>query len=189
MGNKDETKERILAAGLHILSEDGFAALGVNNLARRSGADKQLIYRYFGGLDGVLSALGLTVALRLAEALDAAAAPMPETYGQLAERLVLALWRHLRGDQMYRQLRLMEVAAPSAVTAAFAQARGQALAQWVGARAEGLARPKGVDVAALNAVLIAAVEGLAILGAVGLDSESDARTEAALRALVAAAYR
>jgi AcrR family transcriptional regulator len=52
------TEQRIVDAAIGILSDDGFVALGINPLADRAGVDKQLIYRYFGGLDGVVAALG-----------------------------------------------------------------------------------------------------------------------------------
>jgi AcrR family transcriptional regulator len=39
-----------------VLAEEGFRALGVNALARAAGCDKVLIYRYFGGLGGLLAA-------------------------------------------------------------------------------------------------------------------------------------
>lgn len=185
LGNREETTERILEAALAVLAEEGFAALGINGLARRAGADKQLIYRYFGGLDGVLAALGQKVADRLTTAL-AAQVQAPGSYGELAEGMLVALLRHLRGDAEYRQLRLMEVVAPSQATAAFRAARGRAMAEWVAARAAGLAPPEAVDVGAVNAVLIAAVEGLAVLGAVGV-SDAD-RVEAAVRALVQGVY-
>ncbi len=189
MGKREDTTERILAAGMELLEEDGFAALGVNTLARRAGADKQLIYRYFGGLDGVLQALGQAVAQRLADALATASGPAPLTYADMVEALALALLHHLREDRQYRQLRLMEVAAPTAATAEFAKARGAVLSGWVQARATGIARPDGRDEAALNAVLIAAVEGLAIFGPVGLDHDASARQEAALRQIIGAVYR
>ena len=50
------TKTRLLQAVEAVIAEDGFGAIGVNAIARRAGADKVLIYRYFGGLAGLLSA-------------------------------------------------------------------------------------------------------------------------------------
>jgi AcrR family transcriptional regulator len=187
MGNREETTERILEAGLALLAEEGFAALGVNTLARRAGADKQLIYRYFGGLDGVLAALGQRVAERMAAALDQAVVPAA-TYAGVTEGLLLALLDHLRRDPQYGQLRLMEVVAPSTATAAFRAARGQAMAAYVNGRASGMVRPAGRDVAAINAALIAAVEGMVLLGPAGLDDAGGERQRAAVQALVGAVY-
>ena len=51
-----KTKERLLEAVDDVLARDGFGGLGVNTLAREAGVDKVLIYRYFGGLNGLLKA-------------------------------------------------------------------------------------------------------------------------------------
>ena len=52
------TEERILAAVGEVLARDGFAAIGVNAIAKQAGVDKVLIYRYFGGLPELLSTWG-----------------------------------------------------------------------------------------------------------------------------------
>lgn len=52
------TEEKIIAAVEQILARDGFASLGVNEIARQAKVDKVLIYRYFGGLPELLRAFG-----------------------------------------------------------------------------------------------------------------------------------
>ncbi len=52
------TEERILGAVGEVLARDGFAALGINTIAKQAGVDKVLIYRYFGGLPELLQAWG-----------------------------------------------------------------------------------------------------------------------------------
>jgi AcrR family transcriptional regulator len=52
------TQERVLTAVGKVLVRDGFAAVGINAIAREAGVDKVLIYRYFGGLDGLLRKWG-----------------------------------------------------------------------------------------------------------------------------------
>ena len=49
-----ETEKRLLDAVSHIIKNDGFTKIGVNRIASQAGCDKVLIYRYFGGLDGLL---------------------------------------------------------------------------------------------------------------------------------------
>ena len=49
-----ETEKRLLEAVSHIVENDGFTKIGVNRIANQAGCDKVLIYRYFGGLDGLL---------------------------------------------------------------------------------------------------------------------------------------
>lgn len=52
------TRMKLIQAVGSILSEKGFTALGVNAVARKAGVDKVLIYRYFGGLEQLMTAFG-----------------------------------------------------------------------------------------------------------------------------------
>jgi len=54
--NRQVTEHDLLEAVGGLLSREGFAALGVNSVAREAGVDKVLIYRYFGGMAGLLRA-------------------------------------------------------------------------------------------------------------------------------------
>jgi AcrR family transcriptional regulator len=49
-----DTEQKLLDAVERLLLEQGFPAVGVNAVARAAGCDKVLIYRYFGGFDGLL---------------------------------------------------------------------------------------------------------------------------------------
>lgn len=49
------TEKRLLAAVGEIIENEGFIKMGVNRVARQAKCDKVLIYRYFGGLDGLLA--------------------------------------------------------------------------------------------------------------------------------------
>ncbi|MGF1482863.1 MAG: TetR/AcrR family transcriptional regulator [Opitutales bacterium] len=55
--NRMLTEARLLEAARAIIAESGFSKLGVNSAAARAGYDKVLIYRYFGGYDGLLERL------------------------------------------------------------------------------------------------------------------------------------
>jgi AcrR family transcriptional regulator len=48
----------VLTAVGKVLVRDGFAAVGINAIAREAGVDKVLIYRDLGGLDGLLRKWG-----------------------------------------------------------------------------------------------------------------------------------
>jgi AcrR family transcriptional regulator len=54
--NRQVTEHHLLEAVGGLLSREGFASLGVNSVAREAGVDKVLIYRYFGGMAGLLRA-------------------------------------------------------------------------------------------------------------------------------------
>ena len=59
--NREMTRERLISAVGKVVAEVGFKQLGVNMVAREAGVDKKLIYRYFGGLNGLEDAYGRTV--------------------------------------------------------------------------------------------------------------------------------
>lgn len=56
--DKAATKKSLIRAVGKILAKDGFKGIGVNAVAREAGVDKVLIYRYFGGLPGLMAEYG-----------------------------------------------------------------------------------------------------------------------------------
>ena len=48
------TEEKIYQSFLKLLEEKGPQAVGINAIAKEAGVSKELIYRYFGGLQGLL---------------------------------------------------------------------------------------------------------------------------------------
>lgn len=52
--NKETTKAKIYDALVNILETEGFQRVGINSIARKAGVSKVLIYRYYGGLEGLL---------------------------------------------------------------------------------------------------------------------------------------
>jgi AcrR family transcriptional regulator len=178
----DETKARILDALGRIVVRDGLAAVGVNTLAREAGADKVLIYRYFGDLDGVYAAF--------AERTDFWWSCAELTAGLDPDRLSLAeiskafLRRHLT-EIRSRPVTLAVLAAePAAQRTPLVVAledvrerRSLELAAWIGAR---YAPPAGVDVEAVSLLLSASLNYLAarsrsirVMGGVAIRTDQD----------------
>ncbi|MBU6393654.1 MAG: TetR/AcrR family transcriptional regulator [Sphingomonadales bacterium] len=186
----------MLDAAKAVLAQDGFSAFGVNAIARRAGCDKQLIYRYFGGLDGLVDAIALDLAALFGEALDDQQAPDLRTYPALIEHLLLSLLEAFRRSDLLLRVAAWEVFDPTPVTIRLSNARGQALAAWVEARRGTLQPPPGIDAPAINATLIAAVQHLALsarsvgsFAGVALMSDPDwERIRLVLRALVRTSY-
>ncbi len=56
--DKQITSRRLVNAVGSLLAKNGFKGIGVNAVAREAGVDKVLIYRYFGGLPGLITAFG-----------------------------------------------------------------------------------------------------------------------------------
>ncbi len=178
--NRDETRAAILAAAQALLADEGFSGFGINALARRSGFDKQLIYRYFGGLDGLVDALGEALAgwvsAHLAPVLAGQIGP---GYGDMVEAVMLAYLDALRADSLMQKLVAWELSDPSAQVRRLSDQRARAMGELV-ARLRGERQPApGLDAAALNAILIAAIQHLVLAGATsgrfsGLPLASDA---------------
>ncbi len=53
---REATKAALIDAFEQIIAADGIAAVGVNAVAKRAGVGKPLIYKYFGGFDGLVQA-------------------------------------------------------------------------------------------------------------------------------------
>lgn len=50
-----QTEKNIIDAVSSIILTEGFSRLGINRIAREAGCDKVLIYRYFGGFEGLIA--------------------------------------------------------------------------------------------------------------------------------------
>ena len=53
--DREATRTRLIEAVGTLLARKGFTGLGINAVAREAGVDKVLIYRYFGGLPGLIT--------------------------------------------------------------------------------------------------------------------------------------
>lgn len=191
-------RERALVeAAKEVLAEDGFQGFGVNAVARRAACDKQLIYRYFGGVDGLVEAIGAELAERLRDHLaPLAAMGRPKTYSELVQRMALGLMQALREDLLLRRIAAWEVSDSSALVKSLTAARSRGMALWVGETRGALVPPPGVDAPAVNAVLLASVQHIVLAAAsagefagVALRDESDwERVRTAVKAMVTCVY-
>lgn len=183
--DRDATERSLLAAAVRVLARDGFAALGPQVVAQEAGCDKKLVYRYFGGISGLIEALGAELALWLGGPAPAAATDAP--YGERAEALLLGYAAQLRTDPALLRILAWELAEPSPALLALEQRRSVAIQQWAGAALAGAAPPPGADAQAVNAILLAAVHYLAMRATtVGEFASLDLSTPAAIERLDAA---
>lgn len=151
--DKDATRAGLLDAAKTVLAEEGFQAFGVNAVARKAGCDKQLLYRYFGGLEGLLEAIGADVATWLGTATPPVAA---DTYADWIAHMADAYLTALRGNALMQKIILWELSAPPDKIAPLSQARSRAMMQWMAAARGELAMPPGAGL--FNAVLIGAIQ-------------------------------
>lgn len=195
--DRPATQAALVAAARGLLAAEGFQALGVNAVARAAGCDKQLIYRYFGGLDGLVDAIGAEIADTWRVRLQPPNGPGAfAAYRDFAEAMMLGFLDALRADALMQKIMVWEIAEPSPLVQRLTLARSKVMVRWVAESRGSLTPPDGVDAAAVNAALLAAIQHLVLAGTAtgqfsGLPLKSDEdwqRLRATVKALVAAAY-
>lgn len=191
--NRDATQARILTAVGQVLARDGFAAIGVNAVAREAGVDKVLIYRYFGGLPQLLRQWGASGQFwpSAQELLgdDAAAVqdlPLEARYALFFDRFIDAL----RARPLTIEILAAEVVERNALTAILEAEReqwGEAVEQ----RFAGEAFRSRPELRGITLLLVAGIQYLLVRARTirvfgGIDLQTDAGW-AALKASVRAA--
>ena len=186
----------ILAAAKRLLAEEGFAAFGINAIAKRAGCDKQLIYRYYGGLDGLVDAVATELGSMFQRLMVEPDPSASKDYADFVAHWLIALLDAFRRSDLLLRLAAWEVFEPTDVTRRLAKARGRILGDWIKQRRGKLSPPVGTDAAAINVVLIAAVQHLALsarsvggFGGVALSGDTDwERIEHVLKLMVRSCY-
>lgn len=166
--DRSATEKAILKAAKALLAEEGFQNFGINAVARRAGCDKQLIYRYYGGLNGLVEAIGADLGTWVKDRIPEDTGGMfLLTYGDLMERLALLFLEALRDDPLMRRIVAWEVSENTEQVGRLAESRSKALSQWLERMRGSLTPPKGVDAVAINAILIAAIQHLVLSASAG----------------------
>ncbi|WP_029618632.1 TetR/AcrR family transcriptional regulator [Pseudorhizobium marinum] len=195
--NRVQTEAAIFQAARSLLAEEGFQGFGINAVARRTGCDKQLIYRYYGGLDGLLDAIGADLGDWVKERIPEDSGGMfLLTYGDLMERLALLYMEALRHDPLVCKIIAWEVSKDTPQVRRLAEARSRSLAKWLDRMRGSLTAPKGVDAPTVNGILFAAIQHLVIsavatgeFAGLPLRSEKDwLKIETSVRRLVRGIY-
>lgn len=163
------TRAAILESAAELIAAHGVDGLGVNALAEAAGCDKVLIYRYFGGLEGVLEGLG-------AERMMWPRVEVGGVDGQSEEALsladavqsvVLEEWAALSAGAFMLKSQAAEIAGENALGRAGAMQRLERHAEVVGVLRGAYRVPPYVDLAALLELLSAALTLFALRAASG----------------------
>jgi len=185
----DATRRRLVEAVGAILARDGFGKLGVNAIAAEAGADKVLIYRYFGGLPELLSVYAESTAFW----------PTVEELagGSLEELSAMPLmkrWKHaihqylvqLRARPLTQEILAWELSERNEVTARLEDVRERRALVMIKALAHDV--PESVDVAALTLLFGSAIHYLLLRARkIRIMNGIDLRTDAGWQRLEAAA--
>ncbi len=187
--DRPATEAAIVDAAERLLLEHGWTGLNVQTLAAEAGVDRKLIYRYFEGVEGVVERVAARMDLWLERTLAAEAASSAVTYRQFARETLTAWLRALRANPLILRLLAWELTEDTPLLRRTEAARAAVVQTWMRARRPRLRVPPGGDLVALNAVLLASVQHLALaaprgdFGGVALDDAGWARIEAAVETL------
>jgi AcrR family transcriptional regulator len=187
------TEALIVEAGERILLRDGFPGLNVQTVAAEAGCDRKLVYRYFDGVDGAVGRIAARAHASLVRSLDAVPASGTESLRAFARESLSAWLGALRASPLTLRLMAWALVESSPLLNRIEAERSAVLQAWMRERRPRLRTPPAGDAVAINAVLLAAVQHLALsggarpgVGGVALDEAGWARIEAALDALLVA---
>ncbi|WP_029414955.1 TetR/AcrR family transcriptional regulator [Brevundimonas bacteroides] len=185
--DRSATEAAIVAAAERLLLRGGWSGLNVNTLATEAGVDRKLIYRYFDGVDGVVERLAGRLDLWLGETLAAQPATKASSYRDFAREMLTGYLAALRANPLILRLLVWELAEDTPLLRRMEAQRAAVLQRWTASRRPDLPLPQGVDVVALNAVFLAAIQHLALgaltrkrFAGVVLDAAGWTRIEAAI---------
>jgi AcrR family transcriptional regulator len=185
------TEGAIVEAAERLLVRGGWSGVNVQTLAAEAGVDRKLVYRYFDGVDGVIDRLAGASELWLGRSLAAAPPSQAATYRDFAREMLKAYLAALRANPVMLRLLAWEMTEDSPLLRRLEARRSEVLQAWVRDRRPRLRQPPQGDMPALNIVLLAAVQHLALAGAqreafggVALDDSGWARVDAALDRLL-----
>ncbi|MCB2196205.1 MAG: TetR/AcrR family transcriptional regulator [Bacteroidetes bacterium] len=124
--NKELSKQKLIEAVGNIIFREGFKGIGINAIAKEANLDKVLIYRYFGGLNGLLKAFAkqkdfyINISNRLHDEIEKV--QKSELKSLIVEILITQL-RELRKDRELQELMLWEMMEKNELTIAIAKER------------------------------------------------------------------
>lgn len=162
MSVRDEQRERVTGRLAAHLLETGLTQASLRQLARAAGVSDRMLLYYFADKTEVLSAATARIAAQTVEGLAEA---LPEGTRMLPRELVILAAQLTAGPQMRRFMRLWVemIAAAAKGEEPFVTISGQVMAsfkQWLAVR---LDVPAGTDAAATASVIIALIDGLALV--------------------------
>jgi AcrR family transcriptional regulator len=157
--NKAETKIKIIQATIDLLAKGGFTALGINKIAAEADIDKQLIYRYFGGIDGIIEHIAEDLGLWIG---DQPKQKNYKNYAEMSQSLLAQYVQTLRKEKILKRIILWELSEDSDLMKKLEQSRSIVFAKWVAEMKRDLEPPDNVDAPAMNAILLAAMHYFAI---------------------------
>lgn len=114
------TEKRLLEAVSKIIEDEGFTKIGINRIARQAQCDKVLIYRYFGGLDGLLVAWAKQYdfySFAYSEFISQIEQAETSNLGEIIKAVLLKQLEYLKDNQLMQELYVWELSGNSSFRA------------------------------------------------------------------------
>lgn len=174
MKDRERTEKKILDAVGSVIAGDGFEGIGINAVAQKAGVSKMLIYRYFGGLDELISIYLLQKDYWVNTNIDFRES---SDIGKSLKRLFREQIRQMRGDITLKRLHRWELSTANQTVRLLRERRERNGCELVKAVGE-LTHSPHAEVASLASILSASISYLVLMEeqtAVynGIDLQSD----------------
>ena len=160
--NRAKTTQRIVEALEEVIAERGLEGVGVNRVAERANVSKVLIYRYFGGMEGLLEyyvKMGKLFPVFNPAVLDQIRPLHESDVARIWYRQVIQTYRHFRTFKAAREILKASVIENDTIAETTARAQDEEMTRLV----EQLSFVKGADTQAISAVVLGAMTYLTIM--------------------------
>jgi len=188
--NRAKTTQRIVEALEEVISERGLEGVGVNRIAEKANVSKVLIYRYFGGMEGLLEyyvKMGKLFPVFTPAILDQIRPLHDSDVARIWYRQVIQTYRYFRTFKAAREVLKASVIENDPIAETTARAQDEEMTRLVSQ----LSFVKGADTEAISAVVLGAMTYLTIMAQndrtmIGIDLRSEEgwqRIESAIKTI------
>ena len=160
--NRAKTTQRIVEALEEVIAERGLEGVGVNRVAEKASVSKVLIYRYFGGMEGLLEyyvKMGKLFPIFTPALLDQIRPLHESDVARIWYRQVIQTYRHFRTYKAAREVLKASVIENDSIAETTARAQDEEMTRLVSQ----LSFVKGADTEAISAVVLGAMNYLTIM--------------------------
>ncbi|RYC68479.1 MULTISPECIES: TetR/AcrR family transcriptional regulator [Spirosoma] len=160
--NRAKTTQRIVEALEEVIAERGLEGVGVNRVAEKANVSKVLIYRYFGGMEGLLEyyvKMGKLFPVFNPAVLDQIRPLHDSDVARIWYRQVIQTYRYFRTFKAAREVLKATVIENDSIAETAARAQDEEMTRLVSQ----LSFVKGADTQAISAVILGAMTYLTIM--------------------------
>lgn len=160
--NRAKTTQRIVEALEEVIAERGLEGVGVNRVAEKANVSKVLIYRYFGGMEGLMEyyvKMGKLFPVFNPAVLDQIRPLHDSDVARIWYRQVIQTYRYFRTFKAAREVLKASVIENDSIAETTARAQDEEMTRLV----EQLSFVKGADTQAISAIVLGAMNYLTIM--------------------------